>query len=114
VNGVLTQKELQSLLKNKRTKAEEPSKEKLPTSLEAPPLETPEVSTEEFFLFHPDNPASSSSYINMKYATKVTGRTVILSVVNGVIRTDNLATRNELIRQGFVLMYSRPKGGNDG
>lgn len=114
MNGVLTQKELQALLKNKRNRAEEPSKEKLPTSLDAPPPEPPEVSMEEFFLFHPDNPASSSSYLNTKYVTKVTGRTVTLSVVNGVIRTDNLAIRNELIKQGFVLMYSRPKGGNDG
>lgn len=116
MNGVLTQKELRILLKDKAEKAEEPIKNTIPAMVGAPLLEPPseEGNREEFYLFHPDNPSNSSGYINRAYSVMVNNKPVHLSITNGVIKTDKTSIKDELIKSGFVFMYARPKGVDNG
>jgi hypothetical protein len=111
MNGVLTDKELRTHLKNKKDRAEELPKE---VSVESPiqgtPSASPEVSNEDHFLFHPDNPKHSSGYKEGSFLVTVEGRSLALSISGGVIRTNNVLAKNELIRQGFVFMCTRPIG----
>lgn len=110
MNGVLTQKELQSLLKRKdKEKTEERKVEPVLSFKEVPSQEPVDTLTEEHYFFHPDNPSHSSGYLERPYHTMVTGKQVTLPIVNGVLKTSNLLIKNELLRQGFVYMYSKPK-----
>ena len=115
MNGVLTDKELRTLLKNKKDRAEEVPRE---VSIEAPVTEPPptpsEVSQEEHFLFHPDNPSHSSGYKEGSFLVTVAGRSLSLPLSGGVVRTSSALAKNELIKQGFVYMYARPIGVDNG
>ena len=107
MNGVLTHKELKDLQKNK--KAEAPKEE-----LKAQPMEpsAPEeiVSQEEHYLFHPDNPRQSSCYKDGSHILDIAGKSLSIPVSGGVLKTDSAEARDKLIQQGFVFMYTRPKG----
>ena len=108
MNGVLTHKELRMLQKNK---AKEPVKKDVPEKVvvvETPP-EPLDNTSEKHFLFHPDNPKNSSEYRNGVHYVRVNGVELALPLVNGVLETDSVLAKNQLIKQGFVFMYSKPK-----
>lgn len=109
MNGVLTHKELEKLRKLKKEKAPEPVAEIKPVAEPEPVLPKIEVSQENFFLFHPDNPRNSN-YLNQVHKVEIGGILLDIPIVNGVLKTDNVEAKNKLIQSGFVLMYSRPKG----
>lgn len=112
MNGVLTQKELKILRKAKDKERVEEVKSvdsSLPVAPEPAPVEA--IFEENHFLFHPDNPSNSSGYITREYVSTVMGKKKVLSITNGVLCTDSILVKEELVKQGFVYMYSKPKEG---
>jgi hypothetical protein len=112
MKGVLTHKELAILQREKRVTSEEPVKEAVKiVSKEAPPfIPVEENLTEEHFFFHPDNPKNSSGYREGVFKVLIEGVSKSIPIKNGVLSTDNPYIRKELLKQGFVFMYSKPKG----
>lgn len=107
MNGVVTQKELKSLLKDRATvQIEDTQKEITP---EVPSEPEQPVSTEEHFLFHPDNPSNRSGYKSGVHLVRIDGVETKVPISDGVLKTDSVEIKNELIKQGFVFMYTKPK-----
>jgi len=107
MNGVLTHKELKALQKSKGKGAPKDEPKVRPAEPSAP---TEVVSQEEHYLFHPDNPRQSSGYKEGKHILEIDGKKLSVPILGGVLRTDSVLAKNMLIQQGFVYMYTRPKG----
>lgn len=106
MNGVVTQKELKALLKDRAQVPEETIAEIAPVI--QPELEVP-PSTEEHFLFHPDNPRDRSGYKSGVHLVRIDGVETKVPMSDGVLKTDSVEVKNVLIKQGFVFMYTKPK-----
>lgn len=110
MNGVLTHKELKDLQKSK-------TKDIPKDEPKARPMEPSEpaevVSQEEHYLFHPDNPKQSSCYKDGVHYLDIDGKKLSIPVSWGVLKTDSAEARAKLIQQGFVFMYTRPKGADN-
>lgn len=106
MNGVVTQKELKALLKD-REKVQVESVTKIVPDIQPEP-DLP-ASTEEHFLFHPDNPSNRSGYKSGVHLVKIEGIEKKVPISDGVLKTDSVEVKNELIKQGFVFMYTKPK-----
>lgn len=106
MNGVVTQKELKALLKDRATVQVESVTEIVP---DIQPEPEPPASTEEHFLFHPDNPSNRSGYRNGTHIVKVNDVEVKVPITDGYAITDSVEVKNELIKQGFGFMYTKPK-----
>lgn len=105
MNGVVTQKELKALLKDKvKVQVEE-----APVVMEVQPEPERPTPTEEHCLFHPDNPSNRSGYRNGTHLVKIEGVEVKVPITDGVLITDSVEVKNALIKQGFVFMYTKPK-----
>ena len=107
MNGVVTQKELKALLKDRATvQIEDTPKEIIP---EVPSEPEQPVSTEEHFLFHPDNSRDRSGYKSGVHIVRLDGVETKVPISDGTLITDRVDIKNELIKQGFVFMYTKPK-----
>ena len=108
MNGVVTQKELKTLLKEKKSKVESKSSVKEEVKIQIEEQEVP-VSKEEHYLFHPDNSNNRSHYRQGGHIIKLKDTEVTVPIVNGCAITDSAEIKSELIKQGFVFMYTKPK-----
>lgn len=106
MNGVVTQKELKALLKDREKVQVESVTEIVPDTQPEPDLP---ASTEEHFLFHPDNSRDRSGYKRGVHIVRINGVEVKVPITDGVLKTDSVEVKNELIKQGFVFMYTKPK-----
>ena len=106
MNGVVTQKELKALLKD-REKVQVESVTEIVPDIQPEPEVPP--STEEHFLFHPDNSRDRSGYKSGVHVVRIDGVETKVPISDGVLKTDSVEVKNELIKQGFVFMYTKPK-----
>lgn len=106
MNGVVTQKELKALLKDREKVQVESVTEIVPDIQPEPEVQ---ISTEEHFLFHPDNPRDRSGYKSGVHIVRLDGVETKVPISDGTLITDRVDIKNELIKQGFVFMYTKPK-----